>query len=236
MEDKQSVDTTINTSQTEPSLIDSEKKQTPWIVIGLAIMMVFSLGTIGYFGYQNYRMKQQIRQKQSTPLPVVTKQPEAANPTPTIDPIAEWKTYSASTYEVKYPEEMTARIEEASVFYLSKWGPTQKKDTELYDGISLRFQPFELPDIDLEAYVQDKVQETETEGMAEIISPPVPINIGDYKGLTYTSRGLGTHKYIYIQSSDKIMLMEIIDSTVDPNNQGFQQITDQILSTFKFIK
>jgi hypothetical protein len=71
--------------------------------------------------------------------------------------------------------------------------------------------------------------------MGEVISSPTSININNYNGLTFTSSSLGIHKYIYLQSSDKIMLMEIVDSTNDPNKQGYQETVGQILSTFKFL-
>lgn len=221
-----------------PTPPPSEKKPVNWPFIGVSGLLVIALGIAGFFAYQNYNLKQQEPQVQPTPAPeisITSPTPTTNLPTPTPDQSADWKTYSTSTYQVKYPNDLTVREEEASTLILSKWGPTQKEDTELYDGIAVSFQPFEIPNIDLEAYVRLKIQETEAEGNAEVLSGPTQITIGDHVGFTYTAQGLGIHKYIYFQSADKVMLVEIIDSTNDPTEQGFQQIVDKIISTFTFI-
>jgi len=145
-----------------------------------------------------------------------------------------WKTHSTSTYTFKYPPNVELKEMEASIAVLNKWGPTQKADTEFYDGISLRFQPFEIPQTTLKDYVQAQIGEIEMAGIAKVISGPSPIAISNYSGLTYVTEGLGTFKTIVIQTDNGVMFMEITDSTVDPQNLGFVETVNQILSTFKF--
>jgi len=225
--ENQPVQPIVTESPIETAPASNLKPKRSGLIFILIALVVLLLGTTVYFASKNLQVaKKPIPQTQTTNTPTVI---------PTIDPTANWKTYTTSTYQVKYPNDIDTQEEEASVFILSKWGPTQKEATELYDGISLRFQPFEIPNVDLRSYVQNKIQDSQVAGTSEILSGPTLVNIGSYSGLTYTTRGLGTHKYIYFQSTDKVMIMEIIDSTVDPKNQGFQQISDDIISTFKFI-
>jgi len=211
------------------SLTSPEKKSSS--VIGLIILVLLLLAAIGFLVFQNSQLKQKLP-KTIQAIPTPTK----VSPTLSIDQTDNWKAYSTSTYSVKYPSDIIVQEAEASVLVLSKWGPTQKEATEFYDGINIRFQPFEIPNVDLASYVQEKIQKIKEEGNAEVTSGPNEIKIGRYTGLTYTSHGLGTYKYIYLQSPDKIMLMEIVDGTNDPSKQDFQQTTNKILSTFEFVE
>ncbi len=145
-----------------------------------------------------------------------------------------WETHTASTYKVKYPSDVQVNEQEGGRLLLTKSGPTQKTETEFYDGLSLSFHQFDLSGTNLETYVQGKIDESEEAGIFEIISGPSPVNIGNYSGRTYTSQGVITFRYIYLQSTDGSKSMEIIDSTIDPGNLGFEETVNQILSTFQF--
>lgn len=207
----------------KPCCLSSSWKIVSFLLLGLLALVIAVFAGIQIGKSQ----KSQVLAPPTTPT---------ITPTPTTDLTASWKTYSTSTYRLQYPSDMTVDEGEASTLVLSKWGPTQKGETELYDGILLGFQPFELPNINLESYVQGKIDYIK---MAEIeVSGQSPTSIGNYTGLTYTAyggNGLGT-RYIYLQSSGKIMIVEIEDSTNDPTNQGFQQTADKIISTFEFIE
>lgn len=205
-----------------------QNKHHKGLMTGIVFLAIVFLGIAGFFVYKTFLLMQK-----PTETPTAT---PTATPTQIPDQTLDWKTYSTSTYLLKYPADMEIREEEGSVLALSKWGPTQKEATEFYDGISVRFQPFELPDINLTTYVDNKILEIKSGGMAEIISGSAPVSVGNYSGLTFTSRGIGTFKYIYIQSSDKQILMEIIDGTVDPSGQGFEETINKIFSTFEFVE
>lgn len=87
------------------SQINEAPKQNPWLVIGLAVLILLLLGTTGFFAYQSYQLKQQALQKQPTSLPEATKTPEIPSPVPTLDPTANWKIYENKNYgfSLKYP-------------------------------------------------------------------------------------------------------------------------------------
>ena len=162
----------------------------------------------------------------ASPSPIL-----AVSPTP--DPTAGWKSYLSNTYIVKYPDDFNAEQNDGSILTVSKWGPTQKPQTEGYDGIFLTFTPKEIGST-LDAYVQTRIEEIKLQGVAELLSGPESIVINDYTGKTYTTQGFGINRYYIISSSDGVIFMEIRDNTIDPGKLGFSKTVNQILSTFKF--
>ncbi len=164
-------------------------------------------------------------------------------PTSTPDPTANWSGYTSSTgtFSFKYPSDVNLTIQEegpsaeAEVILL-KQGPTQKPQTELFDALRLSFAVWNTSNYPtLEEFIDYLIQGSKTSGTAEIKEDKMAIVLNGYSGFSYTVEGLGTHKYIFLQSPDKKTTVNITDSTVDPTNQGFRTEVDQILSTFKFI-
>ena len=214
-----------------------------WAPIGTAALLVVSVGTTICLAYQNYQLKQQIQKIQSeaptpvskaTPTPISTPTPTLA-PTPTPDITANWKTYTNTEegFSFKHPENLSPD-EKEDIVILFLWGPTQKPDTEFYDGISLQFNfPFKLENKSLESYVDSAI--TESKQTSEIIKAKEKIVINGLNGYTYTERGLGDFQSIFLESSGSVDGIEIVNATRDPTGQGFQQTVDQVLSTFKFI-
>jgi len=45
-----------------------------------------------------------------------------------------------------------------------------------------------------------------------------------------------TFQNIFLQSANQACAVEIVDSTKDPSNQGFQQTVNEILASFQFVK
>ena len=215
-----------------PPQMDKPKSKSSFLTIIGVIVIVVLLGLVGYLAWQNSQLNNQLTE---TPTPQPTLQPTLApTPTPTNDPTAGWELFTASTYNVSYPTDVTANEEAGSVLLLTKQGATQTPDTELFDGISLVFEPKEISNTTLEEYVSARVDGILKEGVATISSEPTPITVGTYTGLTYTTDGLGTFRYIILESKDKTMFMVITDATIDPENLGYADTVDLILSTFEF--
>lgn len=201
-------------------------------------MIIFAstvLGIAGVFVYQNYQLKEQVGPKKVVPVPSPMPT-ETPLPTPTVDPTANWLTYTNENicYTFKYPQEVTLEErKEEDIIHLSLWGPTQKKDTEFYDGISLSFSlPLEIGNTSFKDYVDSKIEESKQHG--EILKPREEITINGINGYTYTSQGLGIFQNIFLQSPDKTCTVEITNATNDPTSQGYQETVDKILSTLKF--
>ena len=87
----------------QPSIQESIKpapsSKTPLIV--MVVIAALSLIMVGYLGYQNYLLRQQISQIQTTPTP------DNPQPSPTADPTDGWITFSNSSWGVlfKYPKD-----------------------------------------------------------------------------------------------------------------------------------
>lgn len=142
-----------------------------------------------------------------------------------------WKTFSNVYLKISYPPDLKLTERDASEIVLQKWGPTQKANTEFYDGISISIQPFELY-FTAEDYAKNKIGEIERNGIGQITKPLAPITIGDYSGFTFSATGLGEHQMIILKSPSG-MIINITNSTNDPGNLGFSQTVESILATLE---
>ncbi len=211
-------------------------KPNKWLIISLVILALAALGVAGFFAYQNIQLKEKVTLRKGAPTSSLLPT-EVSSPTPTVDPTANWLTFTNENicYSFKYPQEITLKErKEENIIHLSLWGKTQKEETEFYDGISLSFSlPLAIGNTSLKDYTDSKIDEAKQHG--EILKPREEITINNINGYTYTSQGLGIFQNIFLQSSDKICTVEITNVTIDPTNQGYQKTVDKILSTFKFI-
>lgn len=145
--------------------------------------------------------------------------------------LANWKTFSNAFIKMSFPPDVVLTERDASEVLLQKWGPTQKANTEFYDGISLTIQPLELS-LTAEDYAKMKIGEIERSGVGQISESLVPIKIGNYSGYTFSVTGLGEHQMIILKSPGG-MIINITNSTNDPGNLGFSQTVDSILATIE---
>ena len=162
---------------------------------------------------------------------------QASTPSPTAD----WHTYQKEgiPFTFKYPKNAVLWGREEDVIQISLWGPTQKSDAELSDGLSLRFYlPKTFDSKSLRDYVGAVRGEYATGESIVEISEVEEITLNRLAGYTFSTKYLGNQgaKHIYLQSPHQPkVFVEIVDATLDPTDQGFEEIADQILSTFKFL-
>lgn len=234
-------------------------KKTNWLLILfgscliiLLIILIASVAFGGYFlnKYLTLFKKEVLPKIQVTPTetqPLET-QPTAipTNPllpiSPTPKASADWKTYANKNvnFTFQYPSNMTLKEGEEGNpgISLTLFGPTQKMDTEAYDGIFLGFSlPGSLSGKTLKSYVEEQFKQYENNSDITIDEGIKEITLAGLNGYTYTITGLGTHKSIYLQSNKNPDLFIVItNSSADPTNQGFAQIIEQILASFKFLQ
>jgi len=221
-----------------PTTLPTNKPKTG-LIITLIVLLLAALGIVGYLAYKNYQLKISSTLSTSpTQTPTSTQptlKPATSSPTtPETDTtIPNWETYTEPNFSIQYPSDVELSFQEDTI-YLSKWGPTQKPETEFYDGISLSFTIKQLSNQTLEQYTDTQIQQEKDMGFMEIFEEKQPYQMNDYSGFTYTTTGLGTHQYILLQNPNLDQFVEITNSTSDPTNQGFDSIVDQILSTFAF--
>jgi len=243
-----------------PIITAPPTKKTNWLLILGGCLIVVLITLIALFGFGGYFInkyltifKKEILPKvqvtptitETQPLVTVTTIPSPLPTTLEKNPedksTADWKTYS-KTVSFKYPANITLTEAEPGnpAISLSLFGPSQKKDTEAYDGLFLTFYlPEKLNGKSFTSYVQEQFSQEQKN--LEIIGGTMDkgleeIEIAGLKGYTYTLTGLGTHQYIYLPSPKEGEVIKITNSTVDPTNQGFKKTVEQILASFKFIQ
>lgn len=115
-------------------------------------------------------------------------------------------------------------------------GPTQKDQTELYDGIGLTFSSGVMNNKALKEIVNlavaDKIKNPVNPGNP-IIEYPREITYGNLNGYQYKTQELGEYTIIYLTDGSQ-KYIRIIKITDDPTNKGFEKMVDKILATLKF--
>jgi hypothetical protein len=209
-----------------------EKKEKRWLKPFLfSILGIVLAAGLVFVGIQVGK-KQAGPVTQPTPTAVVT--PIPTMPTPTPEPTGDWKTHTNAKcgFTIKYPPELSVD-ENRGCVHFSLWGPTQKTETEFYDGISLLFDSGQLGNKTLKELIEEEAAVFQDVG--EVLIPPTQTTIAGVSGYTFKARGLGVFTYFYVSHKSGVYL-EIVDSTVDPTGKGFQKTVDLILSTLKFLK
>jgi hypothetical protein len=100
--------------ETQTPVATTQNKKSSIIMLLLVFTLVF-IGVAGYFGYQNYLLKNQ----NNTSLPLSAPTIETTN---TPDPITDWKEYNKSFFSFMYPKNIddTKLIDKSEEFnYLS---------------------------------------------------------------------------------------------------------------------
>jgi hypothetical protein len=148
---------------------------------------------------------------------------------------ASWETYTSSEsgFTIKHPGNVTPTVlheGEQTITVFTLVGPTQKKDTEFYDGISLQLMTGELGNETLEEYVE--ADEAALSQHATITKKTTPTEINGVNGYTYAATGEGDVTFIYLP--DGGAYLKIANLTKDPGNLGYETIAQNMLQTLHF--
>jgi len=103
--DIQSAPTSVETI-TPPQAASAKK--TPWLIIVLILALV---AVAGYFGFQNYQLKQQLTNGKSTTSPAayVGSSTPMASPTEIVDNISGWERYTADDLGITFQHPPTVQ-------------------------------------------------------------------------------------------------------------------------------
>ncbi len=149
------------------------------------------------------------------------------------DPTADWEVYANEIFTVKHPTDVISREQQGGVLTLNKTAPGHP-DTELIDGLSLTFETHGNTNMTPIEFAQNKIKQSVDNGLGDLISGPEESIFNGYEAATYTFQGLGIYTNIVIKSPRNNSPIIISNGSVDPNNNGYQETVNQILSTFKF--
>jgi hypothetical protein len=222
------------TPPSQPPVAKKSNKKI-FIIAGVILAMLFMV-----MGMALAFTQMQPVQVVSTPTPVAS-----ATPMPVVeDPMADWKTYTGSTYTFKYPPELN---------------PLQLEFGYEDNPIAL-FENY----LDLEKCKKGEVDDPNTTCVNRkiLISPPITMDEAEYLNSDYKSRldpktikdsqnriwetdmTLGevygytgvyhNQKYTIVSFTSGINEVEYSAETGTGDGQSFRNFADQILSTFKF--
>jgi hypothetical protein len=184
-----------------------------WIVIGLAI---------GWF-YLSNKKEIKIEPVVVTPSPIEIV--KLASPTPADD----WLTYvdKEKGFLIKHPKDLKPEMLADGDIVITKWGPTQKEQTEFFDGINLAFRTEPLEDNNLMKTIESKKKMNE-----EIYGEKNEIKkiiVNGQDGLSLESSGWN---FIYLPRPNGWYL-EVLNMSQDPGNLGFETLTLKMIETIK---
>ena len=228
------------------------EKSNKWLITGLMAFALVALGIAGIFAYQNYQLKKQIERPSpgQEVIPTKTLQPtptspiSAPSPTPTIDPTVNWETYSNDEYTFKYPKSLKSDtgatgqgFESIRVQFL---GPKQvRTQTSLIDGYA-----FIVTKVDpntsktAQRYAQEeRVKSEENCGFDQsTISSISQTRIAGTSASQYSvTKCFGDYTANYLVKNGNLYSIIQLYTGEEPEKQNYKSITEQILSTFKFI-
>jgi hypothetical protein len=162
--------------------------------------------------------------------PAATVEPNAGQTTKPMEP--GWKKYEDGQggYSFEYPSDLELDHHDNGGVSIFKWGPTQRAETEFYDGVSILFLVENMNGKSLEQIAKERVG-----GAIDMDGNPVAINpvvIAGLNGIKYVISELGTATF-YFLPLDGGRYLRISSGTSDPTNQGYFDIVDKILSSIK---
>lgn len=142
-----------------------------------------------------------------------------------------------SIFSVLYPNEYKQDIQGENRYRIYKQGPTQRGQTEMYDGVIINFETIDLESKNLSDWIDERISLSTQDGTSELIEEKTPINVNGYPGYTYTMRGLGTFENLAIQKDQNSKYAVITTSLIaDPSGAGFEKEFENILSTLTLHK
>lgn len=168
----------------------------------------------------------------------VTIQPSATTSASASSINVTWETYTDAEigFEVEYPSqaEVESRENEGPYDYSTNimyTGPTQTRQTELFDGLSFSVRRSTLNG-SLDGFVQARIQDIQQVGT--VTAGPNETTVNTYTATTFTADTLGVYTNYFIQT-DANTVVAITTMSPDPTNQGYDQWIDRMLESFTFL-
>lgn len=140
-------------------------------------------------------------------------------------------------YVFLYPSEYKLDTQNnGEVVRIYKVGPTQKGQTEIYDGVVMTFEKQNLNGKGLENWTNDYIKSLTNGDTIELIKDKEKTQVNGQVAYTFVLRGLGEHQYYSISKTNSDFVIISASNVSDPGNLGFQKEVDAILTTLEIIK
>lgn len=203
-----------------PQVVIEQPKQSNFLVILLSVLLFISVSIAGFFAFQTQKLVKELNLVKVTPTPITMVEP-------TIDPTADWKTYTNTKigFTMRYPD---------------TW-------FEVGGGLSTRYEcstldfGFKPTDLSLSDFLSIEYNDVDYKNN---MKPAISL-IDGRESQTFESQGIDEVKNVFIKDKTNIITIKqvaIVPEGGDPdkywekNCKQFDIETDQILSTFKFTK
>lgn len=193
------------------------------IILAICILVV---GGLVFFESQK-NIKERARQAQVTPTSI---------PTPTkikIEIPKDFVLFKSDIYSLYHPQKMMVRDEGNGINAFVLIGPSQKGQTEMYDGINFTVLTGNYETNDFREFVDSEVKKMQSEGTIRVEQGILSVSIGENDGYEFMSRSLGEFRNIYFDAGNK-KFVHVVILLEDPTKQGFDKIVDQMLQTLSF--
>lgn len=145
-----------------------------------------------------------------------------------------WKKYSNNTagFSLKYDPTLTVKEDLQTSIRFYKWGPTQRGQTEIYDGII-----FSVQRVDLQKGIEEHINSrmSQFKNVGTITDPLHDSRVNGALVKEFSASSLGDFTLVFVPI-DSRTLLEISYMTPDPTNAGFRKVVELMLSSFSLIK
>jgi len=248
-------------SQTSPPTLSTSSWKSKLFLVSAALLLIVLAGTIGFLlGKSLDKPKTSF-----SPISQVSPSPSSENPTPTLDPTANWKTYVNTKYglKFKYPEERYL-IEEDNEWLLSKESKIEMPKTfeEFFGYPPPKFlfalkminkkSPQDLSPLRIWGFSNEENKNIDEwyekywyypfnwgKAITSIIEenrPKKEIVIGKKTGKFAYLEEMGKIKYIYLPLNKEMLLIRAMVNFNEPKNQEIPDMTSEIISTLEFLE
>lgn len=198
------------------------------ILIGIVLAIAIVVTGLLVYSNSSHRVEQNNSQSIS---PTATPSPTQVQNTMQIP--ADYKKYESSEYSIYYHPEMEVRNEAPGITSFVLVGPTQKGQTELYDGIIFSIQSGNYTQNTLRDFIDSEVEQFKKDGVTQITSGVISVIIGNKTGYEFSTRSLGEVRQIYLDKGNKefIHVTLLVD---DPSNAGFDEVVNHMFQGLTF--
>lgn len=176
----------------------------------------------------------------SSPMPTAVCE-SSQTPSPSASPSLEKKTQSSyfnteMSFSLTYPQGAEVKDNLDGTVSVIKWGPTQKTQTEMFDGYSINIDQGTMGvNKNLQSLIEADIEQKKQQLGSDF---KITKSVSSYSqnGFSYQAQdAFGEVTYIYLpQTSQKFLLLTVI--VKDPGSHGFSQEVEGILSGITMTK
>lgn len=206
--------------QNQP-ILPEQPRQNNFLVILLSILLLISVGVAGFFAYQTQMLVKELTAMKSASTPVSSE--ELKN-----DPASDWKTYSNSKYglSLKYPSDWTIKTDPIY--------STNPRLVTFDTKMSTNLQPMEYQNREFFIAHHNNIKDmaswiAENYQGATVVNN-IKINNNDFLVI---NGGIQARAREYAIKIGENSYLRFVLEPVDKEDE-FDELFDQILSTFKF--